>query len=882
MVTRRLNHLSILVVLLVGTALRLFRLGADSLWYDETVSTYLAGSPLPELIRHTAGDIHPPLYYALLRGWLVLMGYPTGHADPTGSGLEFATGFFSLLFGVLLMTLVYALARRVADRRVASVAAALVALSPYNVWYSQEVRMYTLGAALGAVVLYALLRAIDAGHALPPGAEAARLAAPGRLKPAGGAASWWLVYALASAAGLYSLYYFAFLLVPLNLWALWRVATKDQRRRTDDRRPQTADRRSAPPGSKSAIRAPQSAIRFAPLVLADLAIVLLYLPWLPVALKQITNPPVPPWRTAASLLNVLVESWTALSLGQSAPGWLWPVLVLMLGMYGWGAVSHQLSVVSRPSSVSRQPSAVSGQRSAVSGLAIATFGPLALILLVSLITPLYHVRYLFIYSPAFYVVAAAGVIWVWEQRRPAAAALAVCWLAAAAVTLQAFWFDPAYKADDHRAAVHELRREWRPGDVVLVNAGYAYPPLYTYWDGPIASRTRLTDSLPAPRRDDALVMVTTGHVDGELGLGWGDPRSDFFALPSDVAQRQIAALLETHDRIWHYRIYDTVNDPNGRLRAALDEHGRLIDERVYPGEAFMRLQAFAPQRGASWDPGGHSYSYAAGLSVQAGPTPSAVASGEIVSGALIWRVDGPSAQDIATSLRLVGPDGETWAQPRDERPLGPLFAASQWPAQSVQRQPYAVAIPEGTPPGRYTLALLVYDPTSGAPWPPLDYTERLIAVQDGLNLGTVEVNRPAQLPALRPSLARFGPLSLVKADSPATVVSPGGSVPLSLLWQAIETPDEPLVVVAQLLGAGDQVAANLEEEPTHGFYPTQAWTYGELVRDRHTLALPAELPGGAYRLIVGVYRAADRARFAASGEGQGSSPYYVVKPLIVR
>ena len=98
----------LLLILLGGTALRLFRLGADSLWYDETVSTFLAGSPLPELIRHTAGDIHPPLYYALLRGWLLLMGYGTGRADPAGIGLEFSAAFFSLFFGVALIALAYA------------------------------------------------------------------------------------------------------------------------------------------------------------------------------------------------------------------------------------------------------------------------------------------------------------------------------------------------------------------------------------------------------------------------------------------------------------------------------------------------------------------------------------------------------------------------------------------------------------------------------------------------------------------------------------------------------------------------------------------------------------------------------------------------------
>src|SRR5512135_3670105 len=92
-------RLALLAILLAGTALRLFRLGAGSLWYDETVSVYLAGSPVPELLRHTAGDIHPPGYYLLLRGWLLVAGYPTGHADPAGHGLEFAAAFLSLAAG---------------------------------------------------------------------------------------------------------------------------------------------------------------------------------------------------------------------------------------------------------------------------------------------------------------------------------------------------------------------------------------------------------------------------------------------------------------------------------------------------------------------------------------------------------------------------------------------------------------------------------------------------------------------------------------------------------------------------------------------------------------------------------------------------------------
>ncbi len=78
----RRERLLVAAIALGAFALRLIALGRDSLWYDETVSVYLAGQRAAELIAHTARDIHPPLYYLLLRGWLLLAGYPTGHADP--------------------------------------------------------------------------------------------------------------------------------------------------------------------------------------------------------------------------------------------------------------------------------------------------------------------------------------------------------------------------------------------------------------------------------------------------------------------------------------------------------------------------------------------------------------------------------------------------------------------------------------------------------------------------------------------------------------------------------------------------------------------------------------------------------------------------------
>ncbi len=861
------------LILVAGIASRLFHLGAASLWYDETVSVFLAGSPLPELIRHTAGDIHPPAYYILLRGWLILAGYPTGQADPSGTGLEFAAGFFSLFFGMLLIPLTYVLTRRLAGRKAAMIAAALVAFSPYNLWYSQEVRMYTLGAGLGVLAVYALWRSGEAAKRRISNhesqiSEAANLESRGRGLPA---AAWWIVYALAAAAGMYTLYYFAFLLVPLNLWALWQIASpkgtlrsgrwqkEGWRRKIEDGRWKSGPRgNTRPPASRT--QGPAPSPQLPAWLLANGLAVLLYAPWLPIAWRQATNPPVPPWRTPPDILAALVESWKALSLGQSAAGWLWPVLVLTLALYGYG-----LCVLSR--------------RPGFAILPLATFGPLALILLASAITPLYHVRYLFTYSPAFYAVLAAGLAW-WLRRSRLAFAIGISiWLAAGALTTHAFWYDPLWRGDDHRAAVHFLQERWRPGDVVLVNAGWTYTALMTYWDGPIAGRSRLTAELPRPRADDALIMVTTGHLDGDPGLGWTDPRSDFFALPGATAQQQLSALFGRFDRVWHYRIYDTVNDPDGRIRSWLAAEGQLFEDQVFAGEANMRVQGYLPRQTAAADPTWPKADFAPGLTAHIGPLPRQVAGGETLYPLLLWEPV-TQVEDFATSVRLVAADGTTWAQGRDERPAGALYPASRWTPGTSVRQRAALPVPPGTPPGDYFVELVVYNPATGQPWPVQNAAPA--TTPGGARLGQVLVTpTTAKQPARQP-LARFGPLALVEATSPVTTIAPGGQIPVEFLWRAAEAPGEPLVVVVQLLDGRGRPAANLEEEPVAGRYPAQAWQTGELVRDRHLLSLPADLAPGSYRLIVGVYRGADRMRFATRAGLFATQDYWPVKQITVQ
>ena len=90
--------------------------------------------------------------------------------------------------------------------------------------------------------------------------------------------------------------------------------------------------------------------------------------------------------------------------------------------------------------------------------------PLLLIVLASLVaTPLYHVRYLFTWAPAFLLMAGAVIAALAERRRALGLAAGALLALLAGFSLYAFWTDPAYAADDHRGAVAQLAAGWRPG-----------------------------------------------------------------------------------------------------------------------------------------------------------------------------------------------------------------------------------------------------------------------------------------------------------------------------------------------------------------------------------------------------------------------------------
>lgn len=138
----------LLVAGTIGVAARFFP--ASPLWLDEALSVNIADQPLGRIDDALRRDGHPPLYYYALSLWMKVFG--------TG---DTAVRLLSVLLGMLTIVLVVAVCRKHGQRALSTLAAFVIAVSPYAVRYSSETRMYSMVMALVLLGWLALMRAAD-------------------------------------------------------------------------------------------------------------------------------------------------------------------------------------------------------------------------------------------------------------------------------------------------------------------------------------------------------------------------------------------------------------------------------------------------------------------------------------------------------------------------------------------------------------------------------------------------------------------------------------------------------------------------------------------------------------------------------------------------
>lgn len=138
-------------IILAGLALRLYGLNAKSLWYDEACSLNLSAYNIGEIFTdpNINDPIPKPLYFILLKAWTAVFGFS-----------EIATRMLSVLFGVLSILLIYKLGKILFNKETGLCAAFLLSISSYNIYYSQQVRYYSIFLFLSLISMFLYFKMI--------------------------------------------------------------------------------------------------------------------------------------------------------------------------------------------------------------------------------------------------------------------------------------------------------------------------------------------------------------------------------------------------------------------------------------------------------------------------------------------------------------------------------------------------------------------------------------------------------------------------------------------------------------------------------------------------------------------------------------------------
>jgi mannosyltransferase len=145
------NNEKILVIISFALciSLRLLEITQKNLWFDEVFSWHISLSSFYEIIVRTSNDIHPPLYYFVLKIWMILFGDSV-----------FAIRLLSSIFTSAAVFFIYPVSRRFLSPVNSLIVLLLYIISPLNIYYSQEARMAAMNLFLNAGSIYFFVKLV--------------------------------------------------------------------------------------------------------------------------------------------------------------------------------------------------------------------------------------------------------------------------------------------------------------------------------------------------------------------------------------------------------------------------------------------------------------------------------------------------------------------------------------------------------------------------------------------------------------------------------------------------------------------------------------------------------------------------------------------------
>lgn len=742
-----------LLGVLAAHAARAAWLGDQDLWWDEGLAVWAVRQPLAQTTLWTAGDVHPPLYFWLLWAWIRL-----------GGDTPFAMRYLTLALGVLIVAVSYAVGRRLGGDWAGALAVWITGLSRLMVWWSQEMRMYTLAALMSLVALYLTLRFLDAARRGGAGRRVWRDLA---------------LYALAAAGAMYTIYLSAANLLLLSL-AVALAGLSDILAR----------------------RWRQAVVTLGGWCVANLAVIALALPWLSLAFGSMRS-----WSVA-----------TATTLGF--PFQLYGVLLATgistdLDGVTWAAVLAGAVLVAGMGIALRARRPAPGSQPAwlvVALLALTlTLPPLILYALTQPGRALFYVprleaRYFVPFAPYLLAGLAWAIVWIGRAHRPAGA------LSLAVIAGLFVWSLPQHYAGRHLSGsfpslARTIRAHARPGDGVALISGSRYPVfLYDYdreglsgYRAPVAQIPRSHPSLTPDNIEAELapllaefsrlwVALADEHMEDPAGLAlpWlqarratafdqrfndkrlillADPPAQLTIAPSDArpqfpaadaegrvlgydlpAQRGVPGMTvyqavyarlsgeQRAQAVWRHASGREIMPQSVALSGAPDGVARFIvalpvysftpagqyqlalrwaDGHVVmlPGPRVDGTRPLPAISGRVEQPAQVGPFELVGFAIE--PPGDSLSPGQTLTVRLDWRIQQAVDQRYTFFVHLLGEQfnpatgGPVWAG-EDSEPLGGGLPTTQWWTNDVIRDEVTLRLPEALPSGSYQIEIGAY------------------------------------------------------------------------------------------------------------------------------------------------------------------------------
>ncbi len=667
-----------IVLLLLATFLRLYRLDFRALWWDEGLSLLFARLDFVSNAQMAVklADTNPPLYRLLLGAWLDAVGWSA-----------FTARLFSALPGVILVAVVYRLTRDLKlPRQVALTAMALCTASPMLIYYSQEAKGYSLVAMSATAWVLLLFRLLPHSHTP---------------KHKYGGVGVWGLWGVSLLLAIGSHYIAAFLIAVENLWLVILTASNGFLNGKTDA---SATVSAFPFPTRWKLAVEHSARLWAPLIGAQLLVAAFLLPFILLtyggtgaAVRGETGE----FRGLNGPLEFFSQHAIELTQGPEASGvWAGVVAAAVLFLAVIGIALRVIPSEARNlnSDTERFLAAKSAARNDISnGILLSwNIAPIALGFALNSYHQFFFPRFVLYTVPPLMILVANGIwriadsLWRIADSKFQLANIESLitrfgiwilgfglWVLGFGIfwtpTLLTHYTTPSDPAEDWRPVAGAMRPLMQAGDAAIY--GWGWMPGY------------LDAYLPrAPRPSYTLGFFTPESLDADM-----------------------SAIILGKSRVWllDYQI-DQLDARNMAGRWLAARSALVYDQWI--GRAHIALFALTPTPTDSTNQ--ITFEFANGLRLTAPEVQAALSPGDALTVALKWEATRPITTRVTIFLHGQAADGALIFG-RDSEPDNGFSLVTAWKVGEPHAELRGAIIPLDAPPGKYGLSVGMYDTAIG-------------------------------------------------------------------------------------------------------------------------------------------------------------------------